>query len=163
MNGSVPRHRIFVFLAALLLSPTAPAAGGLAVQDPWVRAAPPVSGMTAAYLIIENAGATPRTLQGVQSDAFERIELHRTVEEAGVARMLEQTSIGVPAGGRVVLRPGDYHLMLMGFRQPLQAGDSVELRLLFDGEEMLSVTAPVRKGAPGAEAHEHAHHEHRHH
>ena len=116
----------------------------ITVSDGWIREAPPGAMALAGYLTLENAGSVDRALVDVRSEVFAAIELHRTVLEGGIARMRAQDAIPVPAHGNTVLRPGDYHLMLMHPRAPLRAGDSVPLILVFDNGEELSVTVQVR-------------------
>ncbi len=129
----------------------------LVVQDAWIREAPPNAMALAGYLSIENRGKTDRALVAVHSPAFTRVELHRSIQEGGVAKMVPQDSMPIPAGGRLVLRPGDYHLMMMHPTRPLQAGDTVEATLQFDDGATQEVSFQVRRGH--GEMHEHHHHE----
>lgn len=51
-----------------------------------------------------------------------------------MARMRQVTDgLAVPANGSVVLAPGGLHLMLVQLKQPLRAGESVPLTLVFEG------------------------------
>jgi hypothetical protein len=45
----------------------------------------------------------------------------------------------------VEFKPGGYHFMLMGRKQPLRAGDKVDLTLTFSNRTELVTTAEVRK------------------
>jgi len=58
--------------------------------------------------------------------------------------MLEQDSLTVPAGGRLILEPGGTHLMLI---RPvaLRAGDRVQITLELDDGEKLVVEVVVRE------------------
>ena len=61
--------------------------------------------------------------------------------------MKEVSEIKIPAGGSVTLKPGGYHVMLMGVSAPLKAGDSVPLTLTIDEKgkrTTLEVKAAVR-------------------
>ena len=57
-------------------------------------------------------------------------------------------SLDLPNGQTVNLKPGSYHIMLMGLKNPVKAGDSVKLTLEVvheDGaKESIAVDAPVR-------------------
>lgn len=131
----------------------AASADGIEVRDAWIRQPPP-GGSAAGYLTLANHGDTARELVGVRSDAAERVELHRTRVEDGVARMRRVESIELPAGGEVVLAPRGLHLMLIRPRA-LKEGDEVELKLELDGDELLSTRATVRREATSA--HDHVH------
>lgn len=77
---------------------------------------------------------------GVSSLASDVVELHHSIEDAGVMRMVEQESFSVPAGGRLDLAPGGYHIMLID-PSVLRAGDIVNLTLhLKDGSSLLVET-----------------------
>jgi hypothetical protein len=62
--------------------------------------------------------------------------------------MKRVTSVAVPAGGEVTFKPGSYHVMLIGLKKPLKAGDAVELHLRFEKAGTIDVNAPVRATAP---------------
>ena len=63
----------------------------------------------------------------------------------GVMQMRQLADgLPVPAGGSVVLKPGGYHVMLIGLKKPLAAGESIPLTLTFEKAGNISVTVPVR-------------------
>jgi copper(I)-binding protein len=130
--------------AAWLLAVALPAAADVAVRDPWIAEAPPGAVAAAAYMVLENDGPEARSAVGAVSPICERIEFHRSEMEDGIARMREQESLVVPAGGRLILEPGGTHLMLI---RPgtLRAGDRVPITLELDGGEKLEIEAVVRE------------------
>lgn len=132
-------------LCALLLAlaPATYAETDLRISNAWIREAPPGSSVLAGYLSIENAGTAAVTISGISSDDFSAIEIHRTVIENGMARMLSIGQLDIPAGGSFVLEPGGYHLMLFNPGRALTTGDSVELLLHVKNGPCLPVNAPV--------------------
>jgi copper(I)-binding protein len=63
-------------------------------------------------------------------------------------RMRQVERIEVPAAGRVELKPGGLHVMLIGLERPLQEDEVVPITLRFaDGSEQ-TVDAPVRRIQP---------------
>jgi periplasmic copper chaperone A len=59
----------------------------------------------------------------------------------------------VGPGKPLVLAPGGYHVMLMGLKQPLKAGDSFPVTLTFAKAGAINATASVGKaGAPAPQA-----------
>jgi len=52
----------------------------------------------------------------------------------------------VPAGGSVRLKPGSYHLMLMGLTGDLVAGKTIQLDLVFERAGKVVVAAEIRQG-----------------
>jgi hypothetical protein len=97
-------------------------------------------------MVLENDGAEPRFAVGAKSPACERIEFHHTEMEGGIARMLEQKSLRVPAGGSLALEPGGTHMMLIR-PAPLRAGDRVKITLELADGETLAIEAVVRERA----------------
>lgn len=130
----------------------------LNVSDAWVREAPPTSQVLAAYLNIENPGAEEIVIVGASSPQFDTVELHRTEIVDGIARMIAQQRLIVPAGGAVIFEPGGLHLMLIQAVRPLQRGDQVEIQFQLSTGENLKVQAEVRPGMVDAMDHSHQHH-----
>ena len=131
------------------------AAGTLAVTSPWARATPPGATVGAAYATLENRGDEDDRLLRVASPVARAVELHETLEENGMAKMRPLGEVVVPAGGKLEMRPGSTHMMLMGLTAPLKAGDTVPLTLTFNMAGAVTVDfviAPIGAGAP-AEVH----------
>ncbi|MEJ2514586.1 MAG: copper chaperone PCu(A)C [Gammaproteobacteria bacterium] len=139
------RIAMLVLVAALGLAACGPSGPELAVDDAWVRPAPPGARMTAAYLTITNNGAETAVLTGVSSPRFGDVEVHTTEMTDGVARMRHQPRVEIPARGRVTMAPGGLHVMLMQPREAMEAQDSVPLELRFEDGRRLTVDAPVRQ------------------
>lgn len=84
----------------------------------------------------------------VSSPAFADVSVHQTTLVAGVSRMRAVAALALPAAGRVELRPGGLHLMLMQPQRPLREGERLPLTFtLRDGRE-LHAELEVRKGTP---------------
>lgn len=52
--------------------------------------------------------------------------------------------VEIPAGGRLELKPGSYHIMLIGLTQDLKVGDRIEITLRFEKAGEITVSAEVR-------------------
>jgi len=116
----------------------------LSVTDPWIREAPPTATALAGYMVLKNSGSEDCVLTGVRAEGFKMAMLHRTVEKDGVAEMVHQETVTVPAGGQLVFKPKDYHIMLMRPQQPLDKGDSVAVTLVHDDGNEQKVVLSVR-------------------
>lgn len=55
--------------------------------------------------------------------------------------------VALPAGKKVELKPGGYHVMLMGLAKPLQTGTSFTLTLRFQKAGSVSFKVPVKPSA----------------
>ncbi len=120
--------RTLVILVAMLAGSRAWACQGLAVEDAWIREAPP-GAMSVAYARLANRGKRALVLDGARSADFGGAGLHRTtIDDQGTARMREG-SLEIAPGARSALEPGGWHLMLYDPARILKAGDVVTLTL----------------------------------
>lgn len=137
---------------------SAATAGGVTVDEAWVRAMPPGQSVTALYFTVENNSGESCTLTSVSTPEASRTELHRTTEEDGVARMRLQASIDIPAQGEAQLRPGGDHIMLFDVGRQLARGDQVSAELDFGACGQIVINAEVREPTRMHEAAPHHHH-----
>lgn len=114
-------------------------------RDAWVREAVGARKVIGAFLVLENSGASLRSVVSGTADVAETLELHEMVRDGTMMKMSPVKSIEIPAGGRTELKPGGLHLMLFGLKRPLVAGDSIHVTLTLDDGSSLMVTAAVRK------------------
>jgi copper(I)-binding protein len=126
--------------------------GDVTISNVWARATPGGARTGAAFL--EATAKSGDRLLAVKSDAAGRVELHNHVHEGDVMRMRRVDAIDLPAGKPVVLAPGGYHVMLMDLKQPLKAGDTLALTLVFEKAGEIAVKASIQpigaKGPAGA-------------
>lgn len=136
--------RLFAAFAALLLAScnAASTESDIGVQDPWARATVAGQSGSAAYFTIVNRGGPDRLLS--VSTPTAEASLHSTSLADGVMRMRPVDAVDVPANGTVELRPGGMHVMLMGVKQPLEAGTTLPLELRFEKSGNRHVEAAVR-------------------
>lgn len=127
-------------------------ADGLALVDPWVKAAE--DGMTAAFGTLVNDTGRDLQLVAASTPASTEIELHETASDGsgGMSMQEKEGGFPIPAGGELVLEPGGNHLMLMDLTAPLQPADEVELTLRCEDGTELVVDATVKDFA-GAQEH----------
>lgn len=135
-------HRIALALAAATVMPVAavaaPAAaadaagGDITIVEPWSRATAPGAANGAGFVTIRNAGDRPDRLVSATSPRAARVEIHSTEMEGGVMRMrVLPAGLEIPAKGEARLASGGAHLMLVGLRTPLAAGERVPVTLRF--------------------------------
>jgi len=91
------------------------------------------------FMVIENRGGAQLTLVGGTSPDAEAVQLHREIG----GQMEPVQGVDIPAGGRLRLVPGSYHLMLANVGRSLAVGDTVTLHLTFEPNVSLTVRAPV--------------------
>lgn len=120
--------------------------GDLRVVQPWSRAMPVASANGAAYLELDNQGKQADRLLSASTPRAARAELHGHINDNGVMRMREvKGGVEIPAGGQLRFAPGGLHVMLMGLKSPLAAGERFPLTLKFERAGELTVEVAVRK------------------
>ena len=145
-------HRRVLLTTALLAAMVLSAwAAPIEVDQVWSRAA--MAGRTGVvYLTIIATGATD-TLLNVSSPVASAAELHLSYDDNGVMKMRSVASMIIAPGKPVVLRPGGYHIMLVGLVRALNPGDSFPVTLHFAKAGAVTVSASVQKaGANGMSA-----------
>lgn len=137
-----------------------PAADRLRVEAAWSRATPPGATVAGGFLTLHNDGVQAERLLGASSDAAASVEIHSVTEIDGVMRMRRlDDGLAIPAGERVTLAPGGYHLMFIRPSRAFAAGDTVDVRLQFEHAGEIPVAFTVR-GADATGSDPHAHHRH---
>ena len=73
------------------------------------------------------------------------VQIHRSTPNAdGTVSMVEQERVDVASGESVHFQPGGLHVMLMGLKTPLSAGDTFPLKLEFDNAPDLTIEVTVQ-------------------
>ena len=117
----------------------------LIIEAAQVRAVPPGSQASAAFMTLRNPGEQDVVLVEASSPAADVMELHNHEDVNGVMQMRQVAQITVPAGGSVELAPGGLHLMLIGLTAPLEEGEPVEIEFGFEGGQTQQLSAPVKR------------------
>lgn len=115
--------------ASSLLS-AAPLAPQVTVTQPWVRATVAQQTSTGAFLTL-NAASDARLVE-VKSGVAAMVEIHEMAMDGDTMKMRSVAAVALPAGQKVELKPGAYHVMLMGLKRQLVAGEKVPLTLVFE-------------------------------
>lgn len=146
------RRAPLLALAAIAALATPAAAdyrvGDLTIQNPWSR--PAMAGMNGAgFMTILNTGAKPVRLVSIESALAARTELHHSSMAGGVMTMRRlDDGAAIAPGGQLDLAPGGYHLMLIGLKQPLVAGQKAPITLVFDNGRRVAIDLTVQMTPP---------------
>ncbi len=129
----------------------------------------------AAYLQLSAKGDD--TLLSASAPVANRVEIHTMRMDGDVMKMRALDKLDIKGGEKLQMQPGaGAHIMLMGLKQPLKAGDSFPLTLTFRKAGKLTVEVKVKEiampvkggdmphhsgqgGHAGHEGHEHHHHD----
>jgi len=148
-NGLVRGRSVWMLLAVFtllgsLMMGCAPEGPAVTVEDAWSRPSSSKVGVAGAFMTLKNSGREADQLIAARSDVARMVELHETVIENEVMKMQQVPEIVVPARGEVVLKPGSFHIMLMGLNRDLNEGERIWLALEFASGTEIEVEAEVR-------------------
>jgi hypothetical protein len=126
--------------SALLVSLAAQAQ--VKVDEPWVRATVAPQKTTGAFMQLTSA--RPVKVVAASSPVAAVVEIHEMKMEGGVMKMRAVDALALPAGQAVALKPGSYHVMLMGLKAPIKAGETVPLTLTVEGEDKQRTAVEIK-------------------
>jgi copper(I)-binding protein len=118
--------------------------GALVIDHPWTRQTAVGQSVGGGYMTIENKGRLPEQLLSGSTPVAARVEIHMISIEGGVMRMRElKDGLAIPAQGSIALKPGSYHIMLLGLKQQLLPGARIPLTLRFRRAGSVDVSLAV--------------------
>jgi copper(I)-binding protein len=134
----------FLLLAWALAATVSNAA--VTATGAWVRGTVPAQKTTGAFVTLQSSEQAK--VVAVSSTAATSAEIHKSEDRQGVMHMHALDALDLPAGQRVELKPGGFHIMLVGLKRALPAGERVPLTFTIeDGQgrrTQLEVLAEVR-------------------
>jgi copper(I)-binding protein len=126
------------FFVSILLAISLPAQaadvmiGQLKISAAWARATPKGASIGGGYMTVTNMGNEPDRLVGGASDVAKQVEVHEMSMDNGVMKMrMLSSGLEIKPGQTVTLKPGGYHIMFTGLKEPLKQGEHFEATLTF--------------------------------
>ena len=130
-------------LAATLLASAAHAQ--VTVDKPWVRTTVAQQTTSAAYFTVTSAQGG--RIVDASSPVAASAEIHEMKMDGDLMKMRPVDAVPLPAGKPVPFAPNGYHLMLMGLKAPLKAGDVVPIKLVVEDAKGKRETVDVKATA----------------
>jgi len=119
--------------------------GAIDIADPWSRATPKGASVGAGYMKITNNGSTVDRLISGSSEIAPTFEVHEMTMDGGVAKMRPvKGGLEIKPGETVELKPGSFHVMFVGLKKPLTAGEHVNATLVFEKAGAINIEYDVR-------------------
>ena len=138
---------LLILLIAIML-PSAVLAEGVVIGDlrvdaAWARATAGMASNGVVYMTLSNHGEETDSLIDLVTPIAQKAALHETMSRGDILSMRSVTAVEVLPGESTVLGPGGLHVMLMGLRAPIDAGQNFPLTLVFKkaGTVTVQVTA----------------------
>jgi copper(I)-binding protein len=135
--------KIFV-LIFFLIAPQSLFATAIVTKDAWVRLPRGHAKMTGAFISLTNTQKIDDELTSVTCECAGTAEVHETTQHQGMMKMNPIKALGIKAGETVALKPGSFHIMLIGIKKPLKAEDTVKLQFQFKHAGPVTVEAKVK-------------------
>lgn len=131
-------------------------AGDIEILHPWSRATPEGAKVAAGYLVLKNHGNSADRLVSATGEVAGMTQVHEMAVDVKGVMTMKQLADGleIPAGGEVTLKPGSFHIMFMGLKQPVREGRSFKGTLTFEKAGTVEVEYSV--DAMGGEHVDHA-------
>ena len=117
----------------------------IGVENAWARATPAGAKTGAAYVAVINNGGTSDRLLSAATPLAQEVQFHRETKDNGISRMRELHRVEIDPGAKVIFKPGDMHMMMVGLKQPLKEGETFPLTLTFEKAGKIDVTVSVAK------------------
>jgi copper(I)-binding protein len=139
-------------LAVTLFTAFALHAQTVDVKDAWARATVPGQKATGAFMQLTAPQAM--RLVSVTSPVAGVGEVHEMKMDGDVMKMRALSTLDLPAGKTVELKPGGYHVMLLDLKTALRPDSTIPLTLTFRDaqgkESKQELQVPVRTLNPAA-------------
>ena len=120
-------------------------AGSLLIEAPWIRATPQGAKVAGGYVKITNTGQQPDRLTGGSLPIASAIEVHEVAMADGVMKMrMLPNGLEIAPGQTIELKPGGYHLMIMGLKEGVKEGALLKGTLIFEKAGPVELEFAVR-------------------
>lgn len=120
-----------------------PSSQVVSIEDAYIRAMPSGQKVTALFMVMHNSSDIDRQFVSASSVASDKVELHEHKFVDGMMKMGQVKAIDLPKKSTAVLKPGGYHVMLIGLKKDLKVGEKVPVSFFFADGTMLDVQVPV--------------------
>lgn len=126
------------------------------VSDAWSRARPADAIIGGAFATLHNMEDEEDRLVAASSPVADRVEIHSSAMKDGVMSMFRIEELVIPAGETIMMKPGSFHVMLMGLKEPLTKGKEFPVTFNFAHAGEVTVTVHVKEaGAMDMKMHKH--------
>ena len=144
------------------IDPSRDTQGEIDIIGATIPLAPPNASVNAGYVKFTNTSDKDVEFHSFTSPVYDSVEMHVMEYKSGTAKMKQAQKILVPANASIELKPGGTHLMLIGPRRDVKAGEQI-LMIAQDSLErrfMLKFTVVDFRETNAHSSSDHEHHSH---
>jgi len=138
---------IGAFVAAPALS------SSITIEKAFARTSIGTARNSAAFMSITNHSDKEDRLLAVKTKIASKPSLHNHINDNGIMKMRRVEYVTIAGNDRFELKPGGFHIMLMGLKAPLIEGNQFNMTLIFKNAGEISVSVKIKK--LGAMSHNH--------
>ena len=136
--------------------------GELEIIGATIPLAPASASVNAGYVKFTNTSDKDVEFHNFTSPVYDSVEMHITENRSGSAKMKQVSKILIPANSSVELKPGGAHLMLIGPRRDVQAGEQILMIAQDSLERRFMLKFTVIDMRQETSHNDHNHHNHNH-
>lgn len=129
-----------------------PAEVAVNFAQPWARPTTNVQGKvsnSAMYFTLINSRSKSYKLVNISSDKISGIEIHQTINDQGVSKMVKvDYPFSIAGNINVDFKPGGMHIMLYDPKVDLNVGDEFKITFFFDDNTRKIVDVKVANDNP---------------
>ena len=144
------------------IDPSRDTQGELEIIGATIPLAPASASVNAGYVKFTNTSDKDVEFHNFTSPVYDSVEMHITENRSGSAKMKQVSKILVPANSSVELKPGGAHLMLIGPRRDVQAGEQILMIAQDSLERRFMLKFTVIDMRQETSHNDHNHHNHNH-
>ena len=137
---------IVIFVLSLCMS-TPAMSSSIVVQGAFARASIGLAKNGVIFMSIHNHSDKTDQLLAIQTDIANNTSLHSHLNDNGIMKMRRVAQISIPGNSNIELKPGGFHIMLMGLKKPLTEGNQFNLTLIFKNTGKLTVPIKIKRVA----------------
>ena len=144
------------------IDPSRDTQGELEIIGATIPLAPASASVNAGYVKFTNTSDKDVEFHNFTSPVYDSVEMHITENRSGSAKMKQVSKILIPANSSVELKPGGAHLMLIGPRRDVQAGEQILMIAQDSLERRFMLKFTVIDMRQETSHNDHNHHNHNH-
>lgn len=114
-------------------------ANEIEVSNAYIAATSPYARTTALYMQIKNNSDKEIALISAESNISDYAEIHAHFYDKGMMKMFQIPEIKIKPKNEISLKPGSFHIMLIGFIEKPTAKTKVGIKLSFDNNELIEL------------------------
>lgn len=107
------------------IDPNRDTQGEIEIIGATIPLAPPNASVNAGYVKFTNTSDRDVEFHSFTSPVYDSVEMHVMEYKSGTAKMKQAKKILIPAKESIELKPGGTHLMLIGPRRDVKAGEQI--------------------------------------